>query len=192
MEIGSVCVYCASSTTAPEWLTKEVREFGKGLATRGWRLVYGGASIGVMGALADAVLSSGGQVLGVIPKALIGREVAHPGLSELKVVETMHERKAEMFKASDAFVAFPGGFGTMEEFFEMLTWKQMGIHSKPIVFVNVRGFYEPLMAQFERCIGEGIIRKDARILYSVAEKSAQVFNVLEDSTVLNRPPGKWY
>jgi uncharacterized protein (TIGR00730 family) len=192
MEIRSVCVYCAASTTAPEWLTEEVREFGKGLAARNWRLVYGGASIGVMGALADAVLSSGGQVLGVIPRALIGREVAHPGLTELKVVETMHERKAEMFKASDAFVAFPGGFGTMEEFFEMLTWKQMGIHSKPIVFVNVRGFYDPLMAQFERCIAEGIIRKEARILYALAEKGIQVFNVLEDSTILNRPPGKWY
>ena len=192
MDIRSVCVYCASSATAPEWLNEEVREFGKGLASRGWRLVYGGASIGVMGALADAVLSAGGEVLGVIPKALIGREVAHPRLTELKVVETMHDRKAEMFKAADAFVAFPGGFGTMEEFFEMLTWKQMGIHSKPIVFVNSHGFYDPLMAQFERCIAEGIIRKEARILYSLAEKSTQVFNVLEDSTVLNRAPGKWY
>lgn len=192
MEIRSVCVYCASSSTAPAWLTDEVREFGKGLAARGWKLVYGGASIGVMGALADSVLSSGGQVLGVIPRALVGREVAHSGLTELKVVETMHDRKAEMFSAAEAFVAFPGGFGTMEEFFEMLTWKQMGIHNKPIVFVNLRNFYDPLMAQFERCIAEGIIRKEARILYSLAEKTSQVFSVLEDSTVLNRAPGKWY
>jgi uncharacterized protein (TIGR00730 family) len=192
MDIRSVCVYCASSTTAPPWLIEEIQGFGKSLASRGWRLVYGGASVGVMGALADSVLASGGQVLGVIPRALIGREVAHPGLTELKVVETMHERKAEMFKAADAFVAFPGGFGTMEEFFEMLTWKQMGIHNKPIVFVNCRGFYDPLMAQFERCISEGIVKKDARILYSAVEHGEQVFNVLQDSTVLNRPPGKWY
>ncbi|MGH9443625.1 MAG: TIGR00730 family Rossman fold protein [Thermoanaerobaculia bacterium] len=192
MEIRSVCVYCASSTTAPAWLNEEVREFGRGLASRGWRLVYGGASVGVMGALADSVLASSGQVLGVIPRALIGREIAHPGLTELKIVETMHARKAEMFKAADAFVAFPGGFGTMEEFFEMLTWKQMGIHSKPIVFVNSHGFYDPLVAQFERCIAEGIIRKDARILYSLADSGARVFSVLEDSTVLNRQPGKWY
>jgi uncharacterized protein (TIGR00730 family) len=192
MEIRSVCVYCASSSTAPGWLTEEIQEFGMGLASRGWRLVYGGASVGVMGALADSVLSSGGQVLGVMPRALIGREIAHAGVTEMKIVETMHERKAEMFKASDAFVAFPGGFGTMEEFFEMLTWKQMGIHSKPIVFVNSHGFYDPLMAQFERGIADGIIRKDARILYSLAEKGSQVFNVLEDSTILNRQPGKWY
>ena len=192
MEVRSVCVYCASSRTAPVWLIEEVQEFGKGLASRDWRLIYGGASVGLMGALADSVLSSGGQVVGVMPRALVGREIAHPGLTELKIVETMHERKAEMFKAADAFVAFPGGFGTMEEFFEMLTWKQMGIHNKPIVFVNQRGFYDPLVAQFERCIAEGLLRKDCRILYSIVENGGQAFNVLEDSTVLNRSPGKWY
>jgi uncharacterized protein (TIGR00730 family) len=192
MEIRSVCVYCASSSSAPEWLFEEVREFGAGLAKRGWRLVYGGASVGVMGALADATLAAGGSVLGVIPKALVGREVAHSNLTELKVVETMHDRKAEMFKGADAFVAFPGGFGTMEEFFEMLTWKQLGIHNKPIVFVNVRGYYSMMLGQFERAIADGIIRSDNRILYSVADDQEQVFSVLEDATVLNRAPGKWY
>ena len=192
MEIRSVCVYCASSSTAPAWLFDEVKAFGAGLAGRGWRLVYGGASVGVMGALADAALAAGGTVLGVIPTALVGREVAHSSLTELKVVDTMHDRKAEMFKSADAFVAFPGGFGTMEEFFEMLTWKQMGIHSKPIVFVNLRGYYDPLLAQFERAIADGIVRKEHRILYSVADDSEKVFAVLEDATVLNRPPGKWY
>jgi len=192
MEIRSVCVYCASSSTAPAWLFDEVKAFGAGLAGRGWRLVYGGASVGVMGALADAALAAGGTVLGVIPTALVGREVAHSSLTELKVVDTMHDRKAEMFKSADAFVAFPGGFGTMEEFFEMLTWKQMGIHSKPIVFVNLHGYYDPLLAQFERAIADGIVRKEHRILYSVADDSEKVFAVLEDATVLNRPPGKWY
>lgn len=192
MDIRSVCVYCASSNEAAPWLFDAVREFGTDLGRRGWRLVYGGASIGAMGALADAALAAGGQVVGVIPKALVGREVAHSSLTELKVVETMHDRKAEMFKMSDAFVAFPGGFGTMEEFFEMLTWKQLGIHSKPIVFVNARGYYDPMLAQFERAIAEGIIRKEHRILYAVAESSEKVFAVLEDATVLNRAPGKWY
>ena len=192
MEIRSVCVYCASSSSAPAWLFDEVRAFGAGLASRGWRLVYGGASVGVMGALADAALAGGGSVLGVIPSALVGREVAHSSLTELKVVDTMHDRKSEMFKNADAFVAFPGGFGTMEEFFEMLTWKQLGIHSKPIVFVNLRGYYDPLLAQFDRAIADGIVRKEHRILYSVADDSEKVFAVLEDATVLNRPPGKWY
>lgn len=192
MEVRSVCVYCASSSDAPPWLFEEVREFGAGLARRGWRLVYGGASVGVMGALADATLAAGGSVLGVIPNALVGREVAHASLTELKVVETMHDRKAEMFKAADAFVAFPGGFGTMEEFFEMLTWKQLGIHNKPIVFVNVRGYYSMMLGQFERAIADGIIRSEHRILYSVADDQEQVFSVLEDATVLNRAPGKWY
>lgn len=192
MEIRSVCVYCASAATAPAWLFDEVKAFGAGLARRGWRLVYGGASVGVMGALADAALAAGGAVLGVIPTALVGREVAHASLTELKVVDTMHDRKAEMFRSADAFVAFPGGFGTMEEFFEMLTWKQMGIHSKPIVFVNLRSYYDPMLAQFERAIADGIVRKENRILYSVAEDAEKVFAVLEDATVLNRPPGRWY
>jgi uncharacterized protein (TIGR00730 family) len=192
MDIRSVCVYCASASTAPPWLFEEVQAFGAGLARRGWRLVYGGASVGVMGALADATLGAGGQVVGVIPSALVGREVAHSTLTELKVVDTMHDRKAEMFKSADAFVAFPGGFGTMEEFFEMLTWKQLGIHNKPIVFVNVRGYYSMMLGQFERAIADGIIRSEHRILYSVADDQEQVFSVLEDATVLNRAPGKWY
>lgn len=192
MEIRSVCVYCSASSTAPAWLFEEIADFGRGVAARGWRLIYGGASVGVMGALADAALASKGSVVGVIPKALIGREVAHSGLTELKVVETMHERKAEMFKMADAFVAFPGGFGTMEEVFEMLTWKQLGIHNKPIVLVNSHQFFDPLVAQFDLGIREGLIRSDCRILYAVAENGLQVFNLLEDATVLNRLPGRWY
>jgi uncharacterized protein (TIGR00730 family) len=192
MDIRSVCVYCASSAASAPWLFEEVKAFGEGLGRRSWRLVYGGASVGPMGALADAALASGGSVLGVIPAALVGREVAHRTLTELKVVDTMHDRKSEMFRSADAFVAFPGGFGTMEEFFEMLTWKQLGIHGKPIVIVNLRGYYDPILAQFERAIADGIVRKDNRILYSVAAETDKVFAILEDATVLNRAPGKWY
>lgn len=192
MELKSVCVYSGSAAQAPDWLVEEAVAFGKGMAQRGWRLVYGGASVGVMGALADAVLGAGGQVLGVIPKALVGRELAHQGLTELRIVDTMHDRKAEMFRAAEAFVAFPGGFGTMEELFEMLTWKQLGIHNKPIVFINLRGYYDPLLAQFERGIEVGLIRKDCRILYAVAENAEKVFNLLSEAPVMTRPPGKWY
>jgi uncharacterized protein (TIGR00730 family) len=192
MDLRSVCVYSASAAAVPAWLEEEASAFGKGMAERGWRLVYGGASVGAMGALADAVLSAGGQVLGVIPKALVGRELAHPGLTELRVVETMHERKAQMFREGDAFVAFPGGLGTMEEIFEMLTWKQLGIHNKPIVFINLRGYYDPLLAQFEQGIKEGLIRKECRIPYALAENSEKVFNLLTEAPVMSRPPGKWY
>ena len=192
MELKSVCVYSGSAAQPPDWLVEEAVAFGSGVARRGWRLVYGGASVGVMGALADAVLGAGGQVLGVIPKALVGRELAHQGLTELRVVDTMHDRKAEMFRSAEAFVAFPGGFGTMEELFEMLTWKQLGIHNKPIVFINLRGYYDPLLAQFERGIEVGLIRKDCRILYAVAENAEKVFNLLTEAPVMTRPPGKWY
>ncbi len=192
MELRSVCVYSGSAAHAPDWLVEDAVGFGQGMARRGWRLVYGGASVGVMGAMADAVLGAGGQVLGVIPKALVGRELAHQGLTELRVVDTMHDRKAEMFRAAEAFVAFPGGFGTMEELFEMLTWKQLGIHNKPIVFINLRGYYDPLIAQFERGIEAGLIQKDCRILYAVAESAEKVFNLLSEAPVMTRPPGKWY
>ena len=126
--------------------------FGREIARRGIALVYGGSSRGLMGALADEVLAAGGKVIGVIPKALEGREAAHRGLTELKVVSTMHEREQMMFDLADAFVAFPGGFGTMEEIIEMLTWKQLGIHGKPIVIANIGGYFDPLLAQFELAI----------------------------------------
>lgn len=192
MELKTVCVYCSAAASAPDWLKEEAAKFGAGIAARGWKLIYGGASVGVMGALADAVLAGGGSVTGVIPKALVGREVAHNGLTELKVVETMHERKTVMFQQGDAFVSLPGGFGTMEELFEMLTWKQLGIHSKPIVILNLRGFFDPLIAQFERGIADGLIRPDCRILYTVTDTVDKLFSVLSEAQLMWRTQGKWY
>ena len=192
MDLRSLAVFCSASPNAPGWLTEEAVAIGKGIAQRGLRLIYGGASVGAMGMLADAALAGSAQVVGVIPKALVGREAAHQGVTELKIVETMHERKAEMFRLADAFVFLPGGFGTIEEFFEMLTWKQLGIHSKPIVFVNLHGYYDPLLAQFEKGIAEGIISSQCRVLYAIADDSEKVFALLGDATVLNRAPGKWY
>src|SRR5215471_17023726 len=143
MDLKSICVYCGSSATQEKKVEEQIREFGREIAKRGVRLIYGGSSRGLMGALADETLSAGGKVTGVIPKALEGREAAHRGLTELKVVASMHEREQLMFDLSDAFVAFPGGFGTMEEIIEMITWKQMGIHGKPIVIAIIGGYFDP-------------------------------------------------
>ncbi|HEY6147260.1 MAG TPA: TIGR00730 family Rossman fold protein [Thermoanaerobaculia bacterium] len=193
MELRTVCVYCSSSTsgTRNAAVETEIRLFGSEIARRGIALVYGGSSRGLMGALADAVLAAGGRVIGVVPKALEGREAAHRGLTELKVVSTMHDREQAMFDLADAFVAFPGGFGTMEEIIEMLTWKQLGIHGKPIVFANVGGYFDPLLAQFEQAISAGYARAEDRILYAVAENTKGILTLLEGAPVLSRKAGDW-
>src|SRR5262252_8996729 len=174
MDLKSVCVYCSSSANTEAAVEKEIRSFGRELATRGVRLIYGGASRGLMGAIADEVLAAGGKVIGVIPKALEGREAAHRGLTELRVVGTMHEREQLLFDLADAFVAFPGGFGTLEEIIEMLTWKQLGIHGKPIVFANIGGYFDPLLRQFDVAIQKKYARPEDRILYTVAENTQSI------------------
>ena len=191
MELRNVCVYCGSSSTLDPAVEKEIRAFGRELVARGIRLVYGGASRGLMGAIADEVLASGGKVVGVIPKALEGREAAHRGLTELQVVATMHEREQKMFDLADAFVAFPGGFGTMEEIIEMLTWKQLGIHGKPIVFANIGGYFAPLLQQFDAAIKSQYARAEDRILFTVAESAKAIFTLLEGAPVLSRKAGDW-
>jgi uncharacterized protein (TIGR00730 family) len=191
MELRSVCVYCGSSATKNAEIEAEIRAFGRELAQRGIRLIYGGSSRGLMGAIADEVLAAGGQVTGVIPKALEGREAAHRGLSELRVVNSMHEREQLLFDLSDAFVAFPGGFGTMEEIIEMITWKQMGIHSKPIVVANIGGYFQPLLQQFEVAIRHKFARTEDRILFGVAENTKAVLTFLEGAPVMSRKAGDW-
>jgi len=191
MELKSVCVYCGSSPNQEAAVEAEIRVFGEELARRGVRLVYGGSSRGLMGALADSVLSAGGKVTGVIPKALQGREAAHRGLTELRVVETMHEREQLLFDLSDAFVAFPGGFGTMEELIEMITWKQLGIHGKPIVIANIGGYFNPLLQQFELAIQKKFARTEDRILFAVAENTRAILTFLEGAPVLARKAGDW-
>ncbi len=155
------------------------------------RLIYGGSSKGLMGALADEVLAAGGQVTGVVPKALESRESAHRGLTELKVVGSMHEREQALFDLSDAFVAFPGGFGTMEEIIEMMTWKQLGIHGKPIVFANIAGYFDPLLAQFDLAIRSGYARPEDRILFAVAENTKSILTLLDGAPVMSRKAGDW-
>ncbi len=157
-----VCVYCGSSPGRLPGYREAARELAHEMVARGLDLVYGGGSVGVMGAVADAVLERGGAVTGVIPRSLATKELAHDGLTELIVVGSMHERKAKMAELSDAFVALPGGWGTCEEIFEMLTWAQLGFHAKPCGLLNVAGYYDPLFAFLEHAIAERFVKEEYR------------------------------
>jgi uncharacterized protein (TIGR00730 family) len=159
-----VCVFCGSSHGLRPVFTEAARSMGKSLASRRIGLVYGGGNVGLMGAVADAVLKEGGEVIGVIPEALVDRELAHRAVSELIVVRSMHERKAKMAALSDAFVAMPGGYGTFEEFCEIITWAQLGLHRKPCALLNVEGYYDPLLDLFDRAVVEGFVYSSNRRL----------------------------
>lgn len=158
----SICVYCGSNAGSKPIYANRAAALGDRIAKDGLRLVYGGGNVGLMGIVADAVLSAGGEVTGVIPKQLADWEVAHRGVTSLEIVGSMHERKSRMFELSDAFVALPGGFGTMEEIFEMLTWRQLGIGNKPCAFLDIDGFYEPLIGMIDRMVGERFLHADQR------------------------------
>lgn len=167
--IQRVCVFCGSNAGArPEYL-EAATALGKQLAERGMGLVYGGAGVGLMGAVADAALAAGGEVIGVMPRSLVEREVAHRKLRDLRVVGSMHERKALMAELADAFIALPGGLGTLEEFFEVWTWAQLGEHSKPLGMLNVAGYYDPLLVFFDHLVNERFIRPEHRAMVLVEE-----------------------
>ena len=160
--MNRICVYCGSSPGRRPEFREAARRLGHELADRRLGLVYGGASVGVMGAVADAVLERGGEAIGVIPSALATREVAHRGLNELFVVQSMHERKAKMAELSDGFIALPGGWGTIEELFEMLTWAQLGFHEKPCGVLNVASYYDHLAAFMEEAIRQRFVKEEFR------------------------------
>lgn len=160
MAVSSVCVFCGSSPGADAAFTEAATELGQHLARRELTLVYGGAQVGLMGAVANAALEAGGQVHGVITRALVGHEIAHRDLTRLTIVETMHERKAAMADLADAFVMLPGGFGSLDEFFEAVTWRQLGIHAKPCGVLNVSGYFDALHAFLERAVTERLIRAE--------------------------------
>jgi hypothetical protein len=155
--MNSICVYCGSSLGARESYRRAAEALGQELARRGLTLVYGGGNVGLMGAMADAALAAGGKVIGVIPQALLDKELGHDGLSELRVVASMHERKAQMAELADGFIAMPGGFGTLEEFCEITTWTQLGFHRKPCGLLNVEGFYDSLLAFLDHATDDGFI-----------------------------------
>jgi uncharacterized protein (TIGR00730 family) len=175
--VQSVCVYLSSSEGLPEH-AQVLRELAAEMARRRLTLVYGGAHRGLMGVLADAVLAAGGRVVGVIPKALVDLEVAHTGLTQLHVVETMHQRKAMMFTLADAFVVAPGGLGTLEEAFEHLTGLQLGYHTKPIVFLDIAGFWAPLEKFLDHGVASNVLHSRVRPLFRTAQTPAAALDAL--------------
>jgi uncharacterized protein (TIGR00730 family) len=170
----SVCVFCASNTGVDPRFADAARELGEWLAQNQIGLVYGGGRVGLMGILADACLAARGRVVGVIPRSLVERELAHSGLSELRVVSSMHERKAVMADLSSAFVALPGGMGTFDELFEIITWAQLGFHAKPICIVNTAGYFDPLIAMVGHAHASGFVAPQHRELLKVAPTVSRV------------------
>ena len=189
MAIHSVCVYCGSSPGGRKSYAAAAEQLGTSLARNGIRLVYGGGSVGLMGVVADAALKAGGLVIGVIPKALRDLDVAHHGLTELRVVDTMHERKALMNSLSDAFAILPGALGTFDEMFEALTWGQLGIHRKPCAVFDVDDYFAPLFALLEHAAREGFLRPAHASLLQRASTADELLRVLRDYEVPALP--KW-
>lgn len=167
--VKRICIFCGANPGGRPVYADTAHELGRTLACRGLEIVYGGSSVGLMPVLANAALQAGGRVIGVIPALLVERELAHQGLTELRVVGSMHERKATMAELADAFVAMPGGLGTLDEIFEMLTWSQLGLHAKPCVFLNVAGYYNRLLEFLEHARHEGFVRDEHHARIWVAE-----------------------
>ena len=176
--IETVCVYCGSSIRVPDDFKQATREFGRILAARGCRLVYGGGRVGLMGLLADTVLEAGGKVVGIIPEHIQALEVEHSGLTELHIVDSMHTRKRMMFERSDAFVALPGGLGTLDELVEIMTWRQLGLHDKPLVMVSAADYWTPFQALLEHMIDAGFCRPEHRQLVRFVGSVDDVFDAL--------------
>ncbi len=178
----TVCVFCGSREGSRPSYVEAARRMGTTLARRGLGLVYGGGQVGLMGAMADAALEEDGEVVGVIPEALIAREIAHPGLTRLHVVGSMHERKKLMEDLSDGFVALPGGYGTLEEFLEVLSWAQLSIHEKPCGLLEVDGFWEPLSSLFDKAVAEGFVPPHHRSLVLEEQDPHALLDLMERYT----------
>lgn len=184
-----LCVFCGSSVGANPAYAEAATAMGTLLAERGIGLVYGGGNVGLMGVVADAAMAAGGEVIGVIPQALADREVAHHGVTELRIVDSMHTRKAMMAELSDAFVAMPGGVGTFEEFFEAITWTQLGLHRKPCGLLNVAGFYTPLAFFIDQAVTDGFIKPIHRAAIIVDDDPARLVDTLSTIEIPDVP--KW-
>ncbi|MBE9101251.1 TIGR00730 family Rossman fold protein [Vacuolonema iberomarrocanum] len=179
-----VCVFCGSNGTANAVIQQAAIATGKELAQRGLGLVYGGGKAGLMGILADTVLQAGGEAIGVIPEFLIAKEIAHEGLSTLHTVSSMHERKTQMSSLADGFLTLPGSYGTLEEFCEVLTWKQLGLHQKPCGLLNVAQYYDPLLAMLDKAVDVGLMRPRMRSLVLTAAEPGELLEAMER----DRPP----
>ena len=191
-DVRAICVYCGSSNRVNESHKDSARRIGREIGERGLQLVYGGGRVGLMGLAADATLAAGGEVIGIIPGHIQELEVEHTGLTELHVVDSMHTRKRMMFDRSDAFVVLPGGLGTLDETFEIVTWKQLGLHDKPVVIVNADGYWQPMLDMLEHMIGSGFARPEHRALFRVVDDVEAVFDALalEPEPVIE-PQAKW-
>jgi uncharacterized protein (TIGR00730 family) len=176
--ISSLCVYCGSSDRGNDRHRDWAGQLGREAAERGIRIVFGGGHVGLMGVVADAALAAGGEAIGVIPEHLQAREVGHGGLTRLEVVASMHERKARMCALADAFCVLPGGLGTLDETFEIVTWKQLRLHDKPIVLLDQAGFWQPLLELVRHQVAEGYVRPEHARLFDVAESVAAVFETI--------------
>jgi uncharacterized protein (TIGR00730 family) len=178
MAVRRVCVFCGANAGRDGRFAAAADAFGDALAERGIGLVYGGGGVGLMGAVADAALARGGEVIGVIPRALVDRELAHPGVTRLRVVETLHERKAFMAELADAFAALPGGFGTLDELAEALSWAQLGLHAKPCGVLNVDGYFDGLVAFADHAVACGFLRPEHRALLAVCDTPGELLDRL--------------
>ncbi len=187
LAVASACVYCGSRPGARPEYTAAARAVGRAIGRRGWRLVYGGGKVGLMGEVADAALAHGGSVVGVIPESLMRREVGHPGLTELHVVPNMHQRKQMMAERSDLFIALPGGIGTLEELFEVWTWRQLGYHDQPIGLLNVAGYYDSLLAFMRHSVAEGFLAPQQLDGIVVDDDAERLVAHLASQTVGSRP-----
>ncbi len=190
--IRSVCVYCGSSSQVARPFIEAARRLGHQLAEQGWQIVYGGGRVGLMGLVADAALEAGGRVLGIIPHHIQALEVEHTGLNELHVVDSMHTRKQMMFERSDAFVALPGGLGTLDETFEVITWRQLGLHDKPIIVVNVDAYWDPFLHLIDHLVASGFCRPEHRRLFQVVDRVEDVAQALSRAPEPTLSPrAKW-
>jgi len=189
--VRRVCVFCGASSGRAEAYAASARAFGAAAAGRGLGLVYGGGKVGLMGAVADGALAAGGEVVGVIPRELVERELAHGGLTKLHVVGSLHERKALMAELADAFVALPGGFGTLDELMEQLTWSQLGLHAKPVGLLDVEGYWRPLVAFARHATEQGFVREADLGSIAVAADAAALLDQLARLEHAERPRPKW-
>lgn len=181
MKLQTLCVFCSSALGVRDEYRRDAEALGRELAQRSIGLVYGGSSVGLMGVVADSVLQHGGRCIGVIPHVLVDKEISHKGLSELHVVDTMHTRKALMGEKSDGFLILPGGYGTFEELFEVLTWQSLRLHAKPTVLLNTAGFYDGLLLFLDHCVAEGVLKPQARANLMVASTVSDALRQLDDA-----------
>jgi hypothetical protein len=178
MTLRSICVFCGASSGAQSIYSQAAKDLGRHLAEQGLRLIYGGGAVGLMGVVADAAMAAGGEVIGIIPQSLERAEIGHPGLTRLEVVDGMHARKARMAELSDAFIALPGGIGTLEELFEVWTWGQLGYHNKPLGLLDINGFYSKLGEFLDHLVSERFVRPPHRAMLQRGESPSELLELL--------------